>query len=105
MAANLNIISQVMDEFVMVEVNGEIDISTVSELKERLYHIVEQNSKDIKLDCSSLTYIDSTGLGALVGALKKVKSQDKDIYITNLKSNIKKLFLITGLDKVFKIEE
>lgn len=105
MAANLNITSRMMDAMVLVEINGEIDISTVNELKERLYQIVEENPNNIKLDCSSLTYIDSTGLGALVGALKKVKSHNKDIYIANLKSNIKKLFLITGLDKVFKIEE
>ncbi|MDK2800695.1 MAG: anti-sigma factor antagonist [Clostridiales bacterium] len=105
MASNLSVIEKKSNEVVVVELNGEIDISTVTELKDKLYAIIEKNNKDVRLDCKNLTYIDSTGLGVLVGALKKVKNNNKDIYIVNLRSNIKKLFLITGLDNVFKIEE
>ncbi|MDK2933719.1 MAG: anti-sigma factor antagonist [Clostridiales bacterium] len=105
MASNLSVIEKKSNEVVVVELNGEIDISTVTELKDKLYAIIEKNNKDVRLDCENLTYIDSTGLGVLVGALKKVKNNNKDIYIVNLRSNIKKLFLITGLDNVFKIEE
>lgn len=93
------------DELIYVQLNGEIDITTAPRLKEKLYGIVGENNKDIKFDCSNLNYIDSTGLGVLVGTLKKVKSNQKNIYMTNLKNNIKRLFLITGLNKVFIIEE
>ena len=94
------------DQYVTVKLIGEIDISTVSELKDKLYHLVDENEdKNMRLDCEDLTYIDSTGLGALVGVLKKVKNNHKDIHIINMKNHIKKLFIITGLDKVFIIEE
>ncbi|MBZ4645756.1 MAG: anti-sigma factor antagonist [Petroclostridium sp.] len=105
MASNLDIFEKELEDAVVVELSGEIDISTVTELKEKLYAIVEQKNRSVKLDCTNLNYIDSTGLGVLVGVLKKVKSNNNDIYITNLKNNIKKLFLITGLNKVFIIEE
>jgi anti-sigma B factor antagonist len=60
---------------------------------------------DIELLCEDLSYIDSAGLGILVGALKKVKMHHHDVYIYYLRDNIKKLFEITGLDKVFILEE
>ena len=47
--------------------------------------------------------MDSTGLGVFVGALKKAKQDERDIHIFNIRDNIKKLFVITGLDKLFII--
>lgn len=105
MASNLNIIEKKLDNSVLVELNGEVDIDTSDEFRKKLYEIVEKNEGNMNLDCTNLNYIDSTGLGVLVGVLKKVKSNGNDIYVSNLKSTIKKLFLITGLDKVFIIKE
>ena len=103
--SSLNFFQEELDNEVVVTLSGEIDISTVVELREKLYSVVDKSDKNLRLECSNLNYIDSTGLGVLVGVLKKVKNKGKDIYITNLQHNIKKLFLITGLNKVFMIEE
>ena len=59
---------------------------------------------DLKIDFTNLEYIDSTGLGALIGVLKRLKVNEKDIYIVNARKNVKKIFTITGLDKIFKVE-
>ena len=88
-----------------VLLKGEVDISTAPEFKTRLYELVGEGDKDIELFCEELSYIDSTGLGILVGALKRVKKNENSVYIYRLKDNIKKLFRITGLDKVFILEE
>lgn len=56
------------------------------------------------MDFTNLEYIDSTGLGALIGVLKRLKVNDKDIYVLNARKNVKKIFSITGLDKIFKVE-
>ena len=53
---------------------------------------------------SNLDYIDSTGLGVMIGVLKRIKVQNKEIYIESPKDNVKKIFSITGLDKIFKME-
>lgn len=105
MSSELKIREQYADDAVMIFLSGEVDIYTSQKLKEQLYSIIDSNKKDMKIDCTELNYIDSTGLGIFVGALKKIKQHDKKIYISSLKESIRKLFVITGLDKLFVIEE
>lgn len=105
MSEELKISEEYKNGSLYVILSGEIDIYTSQGLKERLCDIVEREKSDLKIDCSNLNYIDSTGLGILVGVLKKVKQNGNKIYLLNMKENIKKLFVITGLDKVFNIEE
>lgn len=90
---------------IRIVLSGEIDISTAAEFKTRLYDLIGEGEKDIELICDNLSYIDSTGLGILVGALKRVKNHQKNVYIYQLRDNIRKLFRITGLDRVFILEE
>ncbi len=98
------IVTQVdSDRETKVAVSGEIDIYTAQQFKKRLYQIVDNSTKDIVIDCSDLSYIDSTGLGIFVGALKKARLTDRNISLENIRENIKKLFNITGLDKLFII--
>jgi len=85
-------------------INGEIDIYNSSKLKETLCELIEQNQADVCIFCTKLEYIDSTGLGALVSILKKVKQYQKNIFLIDIKPNIYKIFKITGLNKVFIIE-
>lgn len=84
---------------------GEIDIYTAPKFKETLLEVIESRNSDIIIDGKNLEYIDSTGLGVLISGLKKLKETDKNIIIINLRSNINKLFEITGLNKVFIVKE
>ncbi len=86
-----------------VFVSGEVDIYTAQQFKDKLYNIVDNSSNDLVIDCSGLNYIDSTGLGIFVGVLKKTKLAGRSIRVENIKDNIRKLFIITGLDKLFNI--
>lgn len=83
---------------------GEVDIYNADSLKSKLHSLIEQKDADIVFDCTNLKYIDSTGLGVLVSALKKVKEAEKAIRIVNLKPYIAKIFTLTGLNKIFVIE-
>ncbi|MCL2665559.1 MAG: STAS domain-containing protein [Defluviitaleaceae bacterium] len=84
---------------------GEIDIFNSLELKTRLTKLVEEKPADVFLQCKFLEYIDSTGLGALVGVLKNVKGSGFTIHMQDVKPNIQKLFKITNLDNEFILEE
>ena len=86
-----------------VSISGEIDIYTAQQFKDKLYDIVDKSGMDLVIDCSGLNYIDSTGLGIFVGALKKTRLAGKSIQLENMRENIRKLFVITGLDKLFII--
>ncbi|HHW22847.1 MAG TPA: STAS domain-containing protein [Clostridiaceae bacterium] len=89
----------------VISVKGEIDIYSAPGFKESLYQSISDVGQDIVLDCSDLTYIDSMGLGILVGVLKRVKEKGNNMIIRNPRSTVRKLFRITGLDKAFVIEE
>ncbi|HEY8362886.1 MAG TPA: STAS domain-containing protein [Tissierellaceae bacterium] len=82
---------------------GEIDIYTSSKFKEEVLKHYNSKKKDIEIDGKELSYIDSTGLGALISILKRLKEDNLKIYISNLKPNIRKIFDITELDKLFII--
>lgn len=94
------------DENIWVVIpEGEIDIYTSPKLKEKLLEALKDKETDILINCKKVDYIDSTGLGALISILKKVRENNNKIYMENVKSNIRKLFDITDLDKVFVIKE
>lgn len=104
MASELIMKEERMEHAEKVALRGEIDIYTAAQFKENLYRLVDNSVKDIVIDCDGLDYIDSTGLGIFVGALKKARLTNRNISIENLRDNIRKLFNITGLDKLFIIQ-
>ena len=87
-----------------VSLSGELDYSQADELKKVLHDKVDEKSIDLRVDLSKLDYIDSTGLGVFVGVMKKLKSNDKKVYLLNSKDNVRKIFKISGLDKIFIME-
>lgn len=103
MSSELSIREEYLDDSVRVFIEGEIDIYTAQKFKEKLYEVIDKSGKDVRIDCGCLNYIDSTGLGIFVGALKKTKLGGREIYLEKMKDNIRKLFVITGLDKLFII--
>jgi len=99
----LEIKKELLDDKYQVTPIGEIDIMSSEQLKKEIKIIIEKN-KDIVINGEKIEYMDSTGLGVLIGLLKKTREKDNKIIIKNLKPNIYKLFNITGLTKVFEIE-
>jgi anti-sigma B factor antagonist len=89
--------------FPVIELKGEIDLSTSPYFKEKVYEVIESGKKDIIINLSGLDFMDSTGLGVLVAALKKATMEGGSIRLVCNKKSIIKVFTITGLDKVFSI--
>ena len=85
-------------------VGGEIDVNSVRQLKKALERSIEEFQPSIEIDCKKLDYIDSTGLGTLVSALKKVKRYNGAIRIVHLKPYLHRIFEVTGLTGLFEIE-
>ena len=104
MSITINSIIDTKNDFWEVSLAGELDVSTADELKKSLHKLVDEKNIDMKLNLENLDYIDSTGLGVMIGILKRLKIENKEVYIEKPKSNVRKIFNITGLDKVFKME-
>lgn len=105
MALKVNIHLDENQNLWYIEPVGELDIYTSPDFKNKVLVKIEEENKNLMIDCSNLEYIDSTGLGALISIYKVVKEKDNQIQISNLKPNIKKLFDITDLDNIFLIKE
>ncbi|HWQ78886.1 MAG TPA: STAS domain-containing protein [Anaerovoracaceae bacterium] len=83
-----------------LKAKGEVDISTAPELREYLDGAYKEKKADILLDLDDLTYIDSTGLGVIIGAFGRMQKNDNRITLINPKDNIKKLLSVTSLDRI-----
>lgn len=103
MSLNIEVKFDKDEDLLVVIPKGDLDIYTSNKFQNQVISSFEKNQADISIDGSNLEYLDSTGLGALISILKIVRDTDKKIIITNLKPNIKKLFDITELDKLFTI--
>jgi anti-sigma B factor antagonist len=89
--------------FTVIEVGGEIDVYTAPKLRERLVSLVESGSYQLIVDMQSVEFLDSTGLGVLVGGLKRVRAHEGWIDLVCTQSRILRIFRITGLNRVFSI--
>lgn len=89
----------------IVEVGGEIDVYTAPTLRDRLNSLVAEGHHHLVVDMQGVEFLDSTGLGVLVGGLKRVRSHDGSLRLVCSDERILKVFRITGLTKVFQIHE
>ena len=87
----------------VLAVRGEIDLFTAPELKQVLAESIEAGRVRIIVDLTETTFLDSTALGVLIGAVKRLRSRDGALAIVNIDENISKTFEITGLDQIFTI--
>ncbi|HET6920341.1 MAG TPA: STAS domain-containing protein [Jiangellaceae bacterium] len=87
----------------IVEAVGEIDVYTAPKLREQLAELVDAGRYDIVVDMQKVEFLDSTGLGVLVGGLKRVQQYDGSLRLVCRQERILKIFRITGLTKKFTI--
>ena len=87
----------------VIELGGEVDLYTAPEFKERLVQVIEDGKKQLVVDLSKATFIDSTTLGVLVGGVKRLRPSGGSLALVCTDQNITKIFEITGLDRVFPI--
>ena len=100
---DLSLETRTEGDWTVIEVGGEIDVYTAPKLREALVELVNAGRYQIIVDVERVDFLDSTGLGVLVGALKRVRTQDGDLSLVCTEARILKVFEITGLTKVFSM--
>src|ERR1700756_3183570 len=91
--------------YTVLAVRGEIDVYSAPRLREKLVELVTDGHRHIVADLEGVDFLDSTGLGVLVGGLKRLRSHDGDLTLVCTQPRILKVFEITGLTKVFAIHD
>lgn len=89
----------------VVAVGGEIDVYTAPKLRDTITELVGAGVYQLVVDLEAVEFLDSTGLGVLVGGLKKVRAHDGSLRLVCTQDRLLKIFRITGLAKVFEIHD
>jgi anti-sigma B factor antagonist len=89
----------------VVSVSGEVDLYSAPELKERMLSAIDRGKTRIVVDLTGASFIDSTTLGVLVGARKRLREHDGVLAVVCADDDKLALFEMTGLDRVFSIHE
>ena len=87
----------------IITVSGDLDITAAPRLRERLIETISSENSRLLLDLTAATFIDSTVLGVLVGALKRVRSNDGELRIAAHSGAVLRPLEITGLHRVFPL--
>ena len=88
-----------------ITAHGEIDLATVSSLRSAITTALAEGARHLVLHLEGVTYIDSSGLGTLIGAHKRVASSGGSMTVRCNRPRILRLFAITGLDRVLTITQ
>ena len=87
----------------VVSLEGEVDLYTAPELKQELHRLVGEGAKRIVIDMTATTFIASTTLGVLLSVVKRVRPEGGAVVLVCPDRNVKRIFEITLLDRVFTI--
>ena len=105
MEADLEMKIRKVDNVPVVDLAGDVDAFTCLKLREAIVDLVNEGESKVVIGMSNVKYIDSSGLGTLVGGLRRVSEKKGGLAISGATPQIKKVMNITGLNKVFQLFE
>ena len=94
-----------LDGWAVAHVHGDIDVGTAPRLREQLVGIIADGQTRVVLDLDDVAFLDSTGLGVIVGVLKRARTLGGDLRLVCTRAQIVRVFEITGLDRTMPLAE
>ena len=83
--------------------SGEVDLATVDEFLAEANACIDDAPEMVEIDLGAVTFIDSSGIGALVRIRNAARDRDKVLVLTNVPASVERLFAVTGLSEAFDI--
>jgi len=99
----MDISSRAKGEVVILDISGEIDLYNAPEIKDIVNKLIEQKKYSVVINLKEVTYIDSSGIGALISSLSNLKKYQGGLKIINVFASVKKVFELTKLTSFFEI--
>ena len=91
-------------ENLMIKLSGEMDAQGCSEIRPELEKITEQKQPHVVVDISSVSFIDSSGIGAIVFLFKRLKEQSRTMEIVGVQGQPKELMLLLRMDSAIPLQ-
>jgi anti-sigma B factor antagonist len=103
MAAEFSIGVEQGEDTCVLAVRGDLDVYTAPRLKQEFVELIGGGCIRLVLDLERVEFIDSSALGVLIGALRRVREKGGAIHIVCTRANVLNLFRLTGLYEVFPV--
>jgi anti-sigma B factor antagonist len=101
----LSLATRMVADHAVLEVGGEVDVYTAPKLRERLTELIDSGARNVVVDLARVDFLDSTGLGVLVGAHKRLRPVGGTFALVCAKESLLKVFRITALDQIIPLHE
>jgi len=89
--------------YVVLDVAGEVDVYTAPNFKEALHKVIDDGQRHLIVNMEQVTYMDSSGFGTLLGALKRVRSDGGTVNLVKVSGAIDRMLNITRLNTIFNV--
>ncbi len=100
---NFSVKHRTQSGFSILDLHGELDAHTASQLEDALKDLINQNRSEIIVNCSNLEYIASAGLGVFMAYIEDVRSDGGDIKLTNMNDKVYNVFDLLGFPTLYDI--
>lgn len=101
----LSFVTRQIGESTVLEVIGEVDMATAPQLRARLVDLVNRGGRSVIVDLTSVGLIDSTGLGVLIGARRRLTKAGGTLGLVVPEGSLRDVFAASDLDRIFAIAE
>ena len=91
------------DGWAVARASGDLDLTTAPRLREELVRVVVGGQPRVILDLQEVDFVDSTGLGVIVGLLKRTRSQGGDLRLVSTRPGMRKILELTALDRALPL--
>lgn len=96
-------VDHLRQDLALVSLDGTVDATTAPQVKEAISPFLPVDGIIVVLDLDQLAFIDSAGLGVLIGAQRRLRERDSELRLTRVPSHVEKLLHITALDQALPI--
>lgn len=102
-AIDITVDTRKAGDWMVIDVAGEVDVFTAPKLRERIIGLLGEGASRIVINLEKVAFMDSTGLGVLVGGLKRVKERDGELALAAPQATVQRVLGVTGLNTVFPV--
>jgi anti-sigma B factor antagonist len=102
---DIGVASRPAGRWTVLDVEGEVDVFTAPKLREKIIALLDGGTDHLVVNLEKVLFMDSTGLGVLVGGLKRVKEKNGELALAGAQGTVLRVLSVTGLNAVFPMHD